>query len=209
MRDSKLGTNVPRAGIVPVDALVKRYNRLNEEIVHGLPEIARARDALHRHLPMLMEMQSLLSQRPLQARRSRTAFSMLQSVMGKTIRMATRATCRNELPTWTQWISAYAQAIDYSVRHIRRTMTNEPRTKTVKHCGWSVTDHNNLIRAATLAFDLVNAIEHGADTVALVREVHELMDGVPEDILDKPYEPMRVTRRARRARLATRDEEED
>ena len=63
-----------------------------------------------------------------------------------------------------------------------------------------------MIRAATLAFDLVNAIEHGADTVALVREVHELMDGVPEDILDKPYEPMRVTRRAR---LATRDEEED
>ncbi len=206
MRDSKLGPNVPSPGLIPVDAVVKRYNQLNEQIVHGLAEIARARDALHRRLPMLREMQSLLSQRPLQPRGCRTTFTMLHRVMGKTVRVAPTATRRDELPTWSEWIAAYAQAIDYSVRHIRRLMMNEPRTKTVKHCGWSVTDHNNLIRAATLAFDLVNAIEHGADTVALVREVHELMDGVPEDILDKPYEPMRVTRRAR---LATRDEEED
>jgi hypothetical protein len=82
-------------------------------------------------------------------------------------------------------------------------MMDEPRTNTVKECGWSQTVHNNLIRAATLAIDLVNAIEHRADTVALVAEVKEIMNGVPEDILDKPYEPNRLPRRRRRARLVT------
>jgi hypothetical protein len=66
----------------------------------------------------------------------------------------------------------------------------------------SVTDHNKLIRAATAAFDLVLAIEHGADTTALVQEIH-IMRIVPEDLLDKPYQPMRVLKPARRGRRVT------
>jgi hypothetical protein len=76
-------------------------------------------------------------------------------------------------------------------------------TKTVKQCGWSQTDHNNLIRAATLAFDLVNAIEHRADPVALIAEVKEIMNSVPEDILNKPCAPRRLPARRRRARRVT------
>jgi len=199
----EVGTNVPSQDPVPCDDLVRRYNELNRLIVHGLPELARAYDTLARHLPLLRKMQALLSQRPNEAHGGRDEFTMLHRVMGKTVRMATPATHRNELPTWSQWIAAYAQAIDYSVRHIRRLMMNEPRTKTVKVCGWSQTVHNNLIRAATLAVDLVNAIEHGADTVALIEEVKEIMNSVPEDILDKPYEPRRLPARRRRARRVT------
>lgn len=199
----EVGTNVPSQDLVHCDGLVKHYHELNNLIVHGLPEIARAYDALARNLPLLREMQALLSQRPNQAHGGGAEFTMLHRVMGKTVRMATPATHRDDLPTWSQWLTAYAQAIDYSVRHIRRLMVDEPRTKTIKECGWSQTDHNNLIRAATLAFDLVNAIEHRADTVALIAEVKEIMNSVPEEIRDKPYEPTRVRARRRRARLVT------
>jgi hypothetical protein len=201
--NAEVGTNVPSQALVPCDHLIKRYNELNKLIVHGLPEIARAYDALARHLPLLRQMQALLSQRPKQILGGRAEFTMLHRVMGKTVRMETPATHRNELPTWSQWITAYAQAIDYSVRHIRRLMMGEPRTKMVKECGWSRADHNHFIRAATLAFDLVNAIEHRADTVALIAEVKEIMNRVPEDMLDKPYEPRRRRVRRRRARLVT------
>jgi len=59
-----LGTNGPSSSFVPSDKLVVRYNDLNRTIVHGLPEMARAYDVLHRHLPLLREMQAILSQRP-------------------------------------------------------------------------------------------------------------------------------------------------
>jgi hypothetical protein len=91
-----------------------------------------------------------------------------------------------QLPTWTFWITAYAKAIGYSARHVRRVMMNEPRRKTVKKCGWYVTDHNRVLRLAAAGFDLTNAIEVGADTVALRQEIHELMDSVPDDLLDRP-----------------------
>jgi hypothetical protein len=63
---AKLRTNVPGAStaIVPQDKVVQRFNRLNSQIVHGLPEVARAYDALARHVPLLRQMQAILSQRP-------------------------------------------------------------------------------------------------------------------------------------------------
>jgi hypothetical protein len=201
MAKPKVGTNVPCSELVPGDAMVTRFNELNQAIVHGLPELARAYDALARHVPLLRQMQALLSQRPKQA--PIVPFSMLQQVMGKTVRVATPVGSRYELPTWSHWVSEYARAIDYSVRHIRRLVMNEPpHGKMVKECGWSVSDHNHLIRAATLAFDLVSAIEAGADTAALVQEVKEIMDNAPE--LDKAYEPKRIAApRRSRARPVT------
>src|ERR1035437_5138929 len=106
-------------------------------------------------------MQAILSQRPKHAVEGRN-FTMLQRVAGKTIRMATQAGSRDQLPTWTQWIGAYATAISYSVRQIRRLVLGEARMKTLKECAWSRSDHNRLIAAATAGFDLVNAIEAGA-----------------------------------------------
>jgi hypothetical protein len=198
----KVGTNVRSAELAPRDAMVTRYNELNQAIIHGLPELARAYDTLARHLPLLRRMQVLLSQRPKQA--PAVPFSMLQQVMGKTVRVATPVGSSYQIPTWSQWIAAYAKAIDYSVRHIRRLVMNEaPHSKTIKRCGWSVSDHNRLIRAATASFDLVTAIEHGADTTALVQEIREIMNSTPEDIWEKPYEPTRSPARRRRARVVT------
>jgi hypothetical protein len=88
------------------------------------------------------------------------------------------------------------------MRHIRRLVMNEaPHGKTIKRCGWSVSDHNRLIRAATASFDLVTAIEHGADTTALVQEIREIMNSTPEDLWEKSYEPKRIPARRQRAKV--------
>jgi|CZKR01.1.fsa_nt_gi hypothetical protein len=197
----ELRTSVPSSDIVLRDELLDHFNQLNRTIVSGLPEMARAYDVLHRHLPLLRKMQAILSQRPKHAVEGRN-FTMLQRVAGKTIRMATQAGSRDQLPTWTQWIGAYATAISYSVRQIRRLVLGEARMKTLKECAWSRSDHNRLIAAATAGFDLVNAIEAGADTVALCREIKNTMRAC-EDVIDKQYEPRRVPRRKRPARRVT------
>ena len=64
-------------------------------------------------------------------------------------------------------------------------------------------DHNRLIAAATAGYDLVNAIEAGADTVALCREIKTIMRSIPEDVIDQEYEPKRVPARKRPARRVT------
>jgi hypothetical protein len=152
---SEVGTNVPSTR----DALVRRFNQLNQAIVAGIPETARAYDILARHLPLLREMQSLLSQRPKNA--TGADFTMLNRQMEKTTSFVMPVSNRAQLPTWTEWLKAYAGAIDYSVRHIRRLVMGEEQQKAVKECGWSQSDHNQLFRAATAAFDLANAIEVG------------------------------------------------
>jgi hypothetical protein len=179
-------------------------NELNRQIVHSLPEVARAYATLHAHVPLLREMQSLLSQRPAGSGGGRE-FTVLQATMGKTSRMATQAASCHDLPTWSHWLQQYARAIDYSVRHIQRLVLGEEKKKTTKQCGWAVSDHNNLIRAATLAFDLVAAIEAGADTFGLLQEVKEMMDAVDEDLLSKPFEPATKELKKRPARQVTTD----
>lgn len=197
----ELGTNVPTSALAPSDPVVRRFNELSATISHELPAMARAYDTLHQHLPMLREMQALLSQRPKGA--CSTGFALLQKFAGKTVCAATPVGSRQELPTWTQWLQAYARALDYSVRQIRRLVMDEPRGKTVKQCGWPKVVHNNLIRAATAGYDLVVAIEAGADTIALCREIKSIMESVPEDILDHEYEPKRIPVPKRRARRVT------
>lgn len=205
--DRDLKTNVPSSDIAQSDKLVVRYNELNRTLVHGLPEMARAYDVLHRHLPLLREMQALLSQRPKHPPGG-SDFTMLHRVAGKTVRMTIPIGNRNQLPTWTYWLRVYATAIDYSVRQIQRLVMNEPRVKTVKQCGWSESDHNRLIVAATAGFDLVNAIEAGADTTALCREIKNIMRTIPEDLVDRQYEPEKVPSRKRRARRVTGEKQE-
>ena len=80
--------------------------------------------------------------------------------------------------------------------------------KTTKECGWSYSDHNRLIAAATAGFDLVNAIEASADTTALCQEIKNIMRTIPEDLIDNEYEPMRVPAKKRRARRVTGDAED-
>lgn len=201
---STQGTNAG-SGLAPADKLVTRYNALNLQIAHGLPELARTYVTLHAHLPLLREMQKILSQRPAGSAGG-SDFTMLHRAMGKTVRVAMPAATRYDLPTWTYWLQQYAKAIDYSVRHIRRLILGETKQKTTKQCGWSVSDHNNLIKAATLAFDLVAAIEAGADTFALVQEVREIMGVVDEDMLNRPYEPEAKQVKKRPARRVTTDD---
>lgn len=200
-----MSTQSDGSGVVPADKLVARYNALNRQIVHGLPELARAYVTLHAHLPLLREMQTILSQRPAGSAGG-SDFTILQRAMGKTVRIAMPAATRYDLPTWTYWLQQYARAIDYSVRHIRRLVMGEAKQKIVKECGWSVSDHNNLIRAVTAAFDLVNAIDAGADTFVLVEELRNLMRSVDDEILSKPYEPEKKTLPKRAARRVTDDD---
>ena len=56
-----------------------------------------------------------------------------------------------------------------------------------------------MIAAAGLALELAGAIEAGVDTVALVAKVHAMLDGC-EDLLDGPWEPVRIPGRRRRPR---------
>jgi hypothetical protein len=199
----KAGTGdiCPQSGLVPSDALVRRFNELNSRIVHGVPDVALAYVTVTRDLPLLCEMQVLLSERPKDA--AGDDFDMLHRVAGKTVRIAMTYATLDQLPGWTKWLTRYAAALGYSVRHLRRLILKEPKKKTAKVCGWSITDHNNLIRAATAAFDLVRAVEAGADTTALVQEIYSIMNDVPEDLLDHEYEPERVQKRRRPARRVT------
>ncbi len=151
-------------------------------------------------------MQALLSQRPGKISGNANFTLLRRAGRGKS-RQATTVTKPDQLPTWSQWVACYATEISYSVRHIRRLILNEPRKKTVKECGWSISDHHSLIRAATCASDLVAAMEHGADTTALVREIQSIMNDVPSDLLDREYEPKKVEAPRRPARKATRDAE--
>lgn len=194
-------TYVPSAALAPTDPLVKRFNELSSTISLELPAMARAYDVLHRHLPMLREMQALLSQRPKHA--YNVGFKILQQVGGKTVCAATPIGRREQLPTWTQWLREYASGLDYSVRHIRRLVMGESREKTTKECGWTRAMHNNLIRMATAGHDLVCAIEAGADTTALCREIKTIMGNVPPDVLENEYEPKRVRVPKRPARRVT------
>ena len=188
---AKLGTYVPSCG----RSQVERFNELNTTIAAHIHELARAYSTLAEHVPLLREMQALLSQRP----QSRAGFNFQ---MGKGRVRAVPVVRLDQLPTWSQWVRAYGSAIGYSVRHIRRVILDEPRQKFVKECGWSRRDHNHLLRAATLAFDLVNALEAGADTVALVSEVRQIFGSV-QSILDRPYEPEKIAGRKRPARHVT------
>ena len=171
----------PEAGLVPVDAVVRRFNALNSAIVALVPAVAVANDTLNRVVPLLRQMQQLLSQRPHGT--GRPGYRILHRLRGIVVG-ATPATRAADLPSWSMWLQAYAIELNYSVRHLQRLIYAEPRKKTIKKCGWSASDHNRLIAAAGLALELAGAIEAGVDTVALVAKVHEMLDG-SEDLLDE------------------------
>jgi hypothetical protein len=198
-----LGTNVPStpSPVVGHD-LIEQFNELHKRIMHQMPEAARAYETLHRHLPLLRQMQRLLSQRPKPTTFWAVDFRMLQEVQGKKKRLVMQVSSMRDIPSWTQWISEYARAIDYSVRQIRRLILNETPKKFVKQCGWSQADHNHLIRAATAAFDLVSAIEARADTTALCEEIREIMQD-RGDLTEKHFEYDRRPVRRRKALQVT------
>jgi len=192
-----------RTNVSSSESEVERFNKLNSTLTLGIPHFAHAYDTLIRHLPLLKQMQSLLSQRPRASSPEGEKFRFRRNVNDATLHAAV-VTRAEQLPTWQWWIKEYANAIDYSVRHIRRLIMHEPRMKSIKECGWSVSDHNHLLRAATLTEDLVNALEANADTTALIAEAKELFREIDRDILDKAYTPRRRSRPKRPARPATR-----
>lgn len=196
------GTFVPSSHPAEIDKLVARFNELNRTIVSGLPEMARAYDTLHRHLPLLREMQSLLSQRP-KGLHGSGDFTLLQRVAGKTVRMALPIEARKQLPSWTGWLVAYSQAIDYSVRQIRRLVLGEQRPKVLKKCPWSRGQHERVLDAAVAGFELVSAIEAGVDTTGLCDRIKKIMVSIPRDMLDSEYEETRRRVRKRPPRHGT------
>jgi hypothetical protein len=85
-------------------------------------------------------------------------------------------------------------------------MADEPPKKTVRTCGWSASVHNNLLRAANLAFELATAIEAGADTFALVQEIRTIKNSLPDNLLDTQFEPSGVTERQRMSKKPTTEQ---
>src|SRR5437867_12058709 len=123
----------PETGLVPVDAVVRRFNALNSAIVALVPAVAVANDTLNRVVPLLRQMQQLLSQRPCG---TGAGYRILYR-QGGVVVAAMAATRPADLPTWSMWLSAYAAELNYSVRHLQRLIFAEPRKRTTKECGWS------------------------------------------------------------------------
>ena len=119
------------SGLVPVD--VRRFNALNSAIVALMPAVAVANDTLNRVVPLLRQMQQLLSQRPHGT--GRPGYRILHRLRGIVVG-ATPATRAADLPSWSMWLQAYAIELNYSVRHLQRLIYAEPRKKTIKKCGW-------------------------------------------------------------------------
>jgi hypothetical protein len=191
-----------RVDPVRVDPAVRQFNSLNERISAMVPAVATASDTLNRAVPLLCQMQDLLSQRPRGARFSGD-YHMLHRVGGVVVG-ATMATGVEELPSWTAWLRDYARQLNYSIRHLQRLIFDEPKKKYLKECGWSAGDHNRLLRAAGLALELARAEEAGSDTTALRIEIHQALDGC-EDLLDEEWTPVRTPVRKRPARKVTRE----
>jgi hypothetical protein len=182
-------------GLIPADKLVQRFNQLNAQIAHQHPEFVRASDALQRYLPLLQEMQRLLSQRPKGTPTPSTCLYN-ERVGG---RVFTKSVPVAFLPTWSQWLSEFAQATNYSMRHLRRKMFNEAPQRVTKECGWPAAMHNNALRAVSLLHDIVTGIESAADVTALLQEAHDLRRGTPDS-----YEPVdKPIKRKKRAQLVT------
>jgi hypothetical protein len=186
-------------GVVPVDPAVKKFNALNSTITSLLPAFAVAVDTVNRVVPLLRQMQRLLSQRP-HGGRTGADYKMLQRLAG-VVAGPTHATRPEDLPTWSTWLASYAREINYSVRHLQRLVLNEPRQKYTKECGWSRSDHTRLRAAAGLGLELARAIEAGVDTTALVAEIHRTMDSC-EQLLTQEHE-VQVRLRKRRPRQVT------
>jgi hypothetical protein len=206
----ELALNVARSHLAPDDDanLLSRFNELNLAIVDGLPAMARAYDTLHTHLPMLREMQALLSQRP-KGSDGGSDFTMLRSVAGRTVRMAIPIKTRQQLPTWSGWLAAYSMAIDYSVRHIQRLMFSERPGKTIKECPWSIGQHNRLLDAAAAGSDVVKAIRAGVDTTELCDRIEMIMDSIPANVIESEYQQERRVVRKKPARRGDGSDREE
>jgi hypothetical protein len=122
IRDGRVKRAEQNAGMVAVDPLVRRFNSLNATIGAMVPAVAIAQDTLQRVVPLLRQMQRVLSQRP---RGARGSYRMLHRIHGR-ILGATFIERSEDIPTWSNWLAAYALEIGYSARQLRRLMFNEP-----------------------------------------------------------------------------------
>lgn len=186
----------------PEAEAVALFNKLNKSLAVGIPEFARAYDVILRHRPLLLAMQALLSQRP----QIETPEGRRFAFHRRRFRIeATKINNVTQLPTWSWWAKQYSDSVGYSVRQIRRIMFDEKvRMKPIKECGWSISDHNHMIRAVTLLMDLTSAHEARADTTRLFSEAKDLIHDVDPDLFTQPYRPLVELKPARRKRRVTR-----
>ena len=103
-------------GLASVDPAVRKFNALNSAITSLLPTFAVAYDTVARVVPLLRQMQRLLSQRP-HGGKTGADYKMLQRMAG-VVAGPTHATRPEDLPTWSTWLASYAREINYSVRHL-------------------------------------------------------------------------------------------
>jgi hypothetical protein len=183
--------------ITPIDRQVKRFNEINSTLASLVPAVAVATDTISRALPLLQEMQQLLSQRP------RRGGPPMLCAAHRVIR-AQPATCQEDLPSWGVWIGGYAASIGYSVRHLRRLILAEPPRKYRQKCGWTAKQHHRSQEGNWLLASLIRAIKAGTDTTALVADAEQLMNE-SRDLFEvsEPWEPTREEVPRHRGRKVT------
>jgi len=189
--------------IVPADRLVQRYNELNRSITLMVPAVAVAYDTLARALPLLKEMQQVLSQRP-HGTPTAGEFKVLDR-RGARILGARLVENSQNLPTWSLWLASFAVEVGYSVRHLRRLILDEPRRRTTKQCGWSRSDHERLLEIAATARQLVRAVAsgEGGEIYRAAGELNEQLDA-SQELMESDWEVDVRVGRKRAARKVTR-----
>jgi hypothetical protein len=100
-----------------VDEIRVEFNRLDSKLESQVPKVAKARETLARAVPVLSDLQALLSQRG----------SHRRSVLKEA-----------KLPRWTEYIERYAQKTGYTARQLRSRIrefrTVGAPTKKTRHC---------------------------------------------------------------------------
>jgi hypothetical protein len=106
-----------RSHLVQVDPVVRRFNALNSAIVALVPAVAVASDTLNRVVPLLRQMQQLLSQSPCG---TGTEYRMLTRRRGIVVG-AVQPSHPSDIPNWSTWLGARS----FVVR--RRSLDNDCR----------------------------------------------------------------------------------
>jgi hypothetical protein len=189
--------------LTPADPLVQRFNELNRTVALSIPAVAIAYDTLERVLPLLREMQALLSRRPHCASGE---YKMLDR-KGARVLGARFVEDKANLPSWTVWLGEFSAEIGYSVRHLRRLILNEPRRKTVKECGWSPSAHEQMLEIALKARELVRAVAVGAggEIYRIAGELDQQLDA-SQELLEEDWQKDVEVGRKRKAQKVTRVE---
>jgi hypothetical protein len=194
----------PNTEIALANPLLQRYNEINKSITLLVPAVAVAQDTLEKVLPLMEEMQKLLSRRP--KGQPSGEFRMLRR-KGKRIVGSELIEDVNALPTWSVWLASFALEVGYSVRHLQRWIHHEPKHRTHKECGWSKWAHERALEIMMKSRELVraHATGEGGEIYRICGELERLLDA-SQELVDEDWQTDVRVGRKHASRKVTRVE---